>query len=351
MIRSSITLVAIFIVVAAATSAQTAAPSPQSQSAPAASQNTTPQSPELVEADRLSEQVARLYAARRYDEALPRAQRVVQIRERLLGDRHQSLGVALFNLAAVIAGKRDFYGAERLYRRALAIYERNLPANDLRIATVLDNLGLVCLAQGVHEPAASAYRRALAIREATFGAQDINVARSVLNLARVYHAWRRVERAEELYRRAVAIREARLGANHPDVAEVLEYMAVLFRQEERGEEAARLESRAYLIRYPHIAIGGAQPEEIEGQVLAERAIVRADPEYPPQARETRARGTVNVEIVVDESGRVESARAISGPGVLRGPAERAARQWRFTPMRRAGVPVKTRGTISFIFAL
>jgi TonB family protein len=63
----------------------------------------------------------------------------------------------------------------------------------------------------------------------------------------------------------------------------------------------------------------------------------------------RASGAVNVQVLIDEDGRVVSAQAISGHPLLRGAAESAARQARFQPTNLSGAPVKVSGTIVYNF--
>jgi protein TonB len=90
----------------------------------------------------------------------------------------------------------------------------------------------------------------------------------------------------------------------------------------------------------------ASSSVISGKVLSKPA-----PPYPAIAKATRTSGTVNVEILIDESGSVISARAIDGPPVLRAAAVQAARQARFTPTILGGQPVKVSGVITYNFVL
>ncbi len=86
--------------------------------------------------------------------------------------------------------------------------------------------------------------------------------------------------------------------------------------------------------------------------LQSEAIGREVPRYPEAAKEAGVTGEVVVEVVVDEQGMVTAAKAISGPILLRQPAVRAARSWRFQPFRPTkvdGVPVPAVGTITFVF--
>jgi TonB family protein len=72
------------------------------------------------------------------------------------------------------------------------------------------------------------------------------------------------------------------------------------------------------------------------------------PAYP---RETAKHisGEVRVNVVIDESGKVISARAVSGHPLLRAAAVEAARQAEFPPALHNGKPVKVSGFIVYTF--
>jgi protein TonB len=65
----------------------------------------------------------------------------------------------------------------------------------------------------------------------------------------------------------------------------------------------------------------------------------------------KATGRVVVKVVVDESGNVISASAVSGHPLLQNAAAQAARQAKFTPVKLSGVPVKVAGTLTYNFVL
>jgi protein TonB len=75
------------------------------------------------------------------------------------------------------------------------------------------------------------------------------------------------------------------------------------------------------------------------------------PEYPSMAKASGQKGIVTVEVSINERGDVVSARAISGPSLLRGPAVTAASRWKFKPAMRDGKPISSVTTISFNFRL
>jgi len=85
--------------------------------------------------------------------------------------------------------------------------------------------------------------------------------------------------------------------------------------------------------------------------LEREAVSKVEPEYPPIARAARASGDVKVEVVIDGTGKIISARPISGHPLLRHSALMAARQWKFKPAARPGRQAKRSGLLNFSFIL
>lgn len=84
-------------------------------------------------------------------------------------------------------------------------------------------------------------------------------------------------------------------------------------------------------------------------VLNTRAPELPKPAHPVSGKRLAELITVPVEVVVDITGRVESAHAQSGPESLREPSENAARRATFLPFYVAGRPVRARGVINYTF--
>jgi protein TonB len=91
------------------------------------------------------------------------------------------------------------------------------------------------------------------------------------------------------------------------------------------------------------------PKQISGGVLNGKATSLPKPPYPPAARAVRASGAVSVQVLIDESGNVVSASAVSGHPLLRAAAVQAARGARFSPTQLSGQPVKVSGVITYNF--
>jgi len=90
---------------------------------------------------------------------------------------------------------------------------------------------------------------------------------------------------------------------------------------------------------------------VSGGVLNGRAVFLPAPAYPETAKRMRTEGVVTIEVIVDETGKVISAQASSGPAILREVATLAATKARFSPTMLSGAPVKVAGVINYRFSL
>lgn len=242
---------------------------------------------ELAEATRLAEEVERLTDARRYDEAIPLAERALELRDRILGpnaldvasslnaladlcrfkakhvravalhlralairetrlgSEHPAVAESLHNLAIVYALAEDYARAESLNLRALAIREKVLGPDHPAIADVLDHLANIYSAQGDYTRAFPLRQRALAIMEKVRGPDHVRVGDILLNLGNLYRRKGDYARAEPLYLRALAIYQK---ANHPHVGHLLESMGLLYLDKGDSARALALFQRTLAIR-------------------------------------------------------------------------------------------------------
>lgn len=90
---------------------------------------------------------------------------------------------------------------------------------------------------------------------------------------------------------------------------------------------------------------------VSGGVLNGTALSLPPPVYPDAAKRSRTSGVVTVDVILDETGKVVSATASSGPMMLRDAAVQAALKARFSPTKLSGQPVKVSGVINYKFAL
>jgi protein TonB len=86
-------------------------------------------------------------------------------------------------------------------------------------------------------------------------------------------------------------------------------------------------------------------------LIMSNVIEMPKPAYPEIAKRTGIQGSVNVQILIDESGKVISAQAVNGSAMLTKAAVEAARRARFTPTKLGDQPVKVQGVITYNFVL
>ncbi len=85
------------------------------------------------------------------------------------------------------------------------------------------------------------------------------------------------------------------------------------------------------------------------EIPKERILSKPQPKWPSSLKSSHASGTVTIEVLFDESGKVESADILSGPPDLQPAALKAAREARFQSTTYRGQAVKVRGPITYQF--
>lgn len=185
----------------------------------------------------------------------------------------------------------------------------------------------------------------------------------------------RGQSALELFKKAVSLRS--------DFAEPWRYLSFLYRELVKLETDAKAkdqlleQAREAHDKYLEIkeskpessSSWGEEPEESEpleavfppsdlpkvpqvsGRLLLDNVIEQVIPEYPKDARELGVPGSIRVELVVDQDGKVIFAQALSGHPLLQAAAQEAARQWRFLPILLEGKPSRVRAVLIFNFRL
>ncbi|HEX8117466.1 MAG TPA: energy transducer TonB [Pyrinomonadaceae bacterium] len=93
------------------------------------------------------------------------------------------------------------------------------------------------------------------------------------------------------------------------------------------------------------------PIRVPSSLISSKTLEKPAPPYPPIAKAAGVQGTVAVQIVIDELGKVVSAKATSGNPLLLNAAVQAAYRARFTPTVLGGQPVKVTGSITYNFVL
>lgn len=161
---------------------------------------------------------------------------------------NQDLAALLNKLGAMRFKQNDFAGAEKVFRRALAIYTLTRGAEDLHVADTLDLVASALFEQQEGRALAGPlFFRAWVIREAALGPNHPAVADSLHHVAVSLYS-DNLSVAIPLFLRSREIREKIFGHDHPLVANSLNAMAMLYESHDRRDLAIPLYQDALTIQ-------------------------------------------------------------------------------------------------------
>ena len=301
------------------------------------------ESPELAQATALTEQVVKLFEEGKYDDALPRAKRALEIREKLLPRTDPRISTSLSNLGEIYLVKRNYKAARPLFERLLQIQTEQFGPDDVNLADTLDRLAVLYYREGSAVKADEMDKRALGLREKAYGPDDVRVAQSEYAFAQFYRGQRDYDRSAHHFKRALSIYGRVSGIKDPAFEQASDGLTCLSYESGRQELMNELNE---------IRIQFAPPREAAVKVdrLDGKALKLPKPKYPTAARDRRLSGIVVVKLEIDEEGKVISATDMcQGPPYLTESALESAREARFTPVTSNGLPIKVKGVIKYSF--
>jgi TonB family protein len=303
----------------------------------------TPVSPavsaeELAEAAQLDAEVVNLFGRGLYDEAAPKAERVLEIKLKAYGAAHPGVADAQYNVGMIRVGQGRFAEAEAILRQALAVYEKTARATDPAPARVLKGLALVRAKLGHTEEALTLSLAALAAAEKIFGPEGKEVADYSRQLADIYRLKKERGKAETYYLRAIEIWAKTAGREDARVEMAVEGVMCM-----PGVDPRKVGRRIEEVL--------AAIDPVEGNVLNGKIVSKPQPEYPVAAKYKHIMGSVVIRVWVDETGIVERLQPVCGDPILAKASVEAARKARFSTTLLDGKPVKVSGYITYTFVL
>lgn len=304
--------------------------------------NAAQDSPELEESATLAASASRLLDDGKYDDAVAPAKRALQIREKLLPPNDIRIAASLSTLGKIYFNKRDYKAAREVFQRLLQTQEQNLGPDNIRIAETLDWLAVLQNQAGKPNDAEASYKRALALREKNFGSNHERVSRSLFLLAEFHRSRRQFDVSVDYYKRALRGYGQLSDTNKAELERISDgFYCVAY---ESGKPELTKDLQAI---WKEIS-GAGEPEA--GTVLNGRALSLPIPNYPASAKVHRYSGVVVVKVLVDEEGKVATAKDMcNGQPYLTEVALEAARKARFSPTKLSGMPVKVYGVIFYNF--
>lgn len=198
----------------------------------------------LTLAAQLSQEGADLINSGQYEDALPLAERIVNILEEELGAEHLDTATGLHNLGYLHLLRGTYEESEQFYLRALDIREQNLGSDHADTLVVINDLASAYSAMGRYQESEALFLQILSISEQNFPAGNPRIASTLHRLAVLYRDSGRYEEAERMFRRALSIRERDLGFENLETASTTNSLAEVYRLMGRYQEAEPLYLRA-----------------------------------------------------------------------------------------------------------
>jgi CHAT domain-containing protein/tetratricopeptide (TPR) repeat protein len=202
----------------------------------------------LAEADKLNVEVSRLVEDGKYAEAIPIAQQILALREKMAAQDHPDVAKARYSLTLLYRLERRFPEAESLLKRAIAVFEKNPQADPLDLNLTLFMLAELYMEQRSYAQAEPVLNRARERSEAYFGSVNAEVAEVLESLCVLYTAQGRLVEAEITCKRVLEIREVAFGYDNVAVATSLNLLGLVFYHQQRFSDAAQVLARSLTIR-------------------------------------------------------------------------------------------------------
>lgn len=175
----------------------------------------------------------------RYPEAIPELEQAVKLYSKS-GEVTAELALSTKDLAETHYYAGHYETCETLFQRVLQMHEKLFGDRHPRIADDLVNLGAVRVERGDNASAEQHYRRAIAIDQAWYGPDHPETAGIRTMLGRLLVGDQRTERVNEgkaLLESSLKIRERVYGKVHPKVAVIINELARIALERGRFDEA------------------------------------------------------------------------------------------------------------------
>jgi protein TonB len=105
----------------------------------------------------------------------------------------------------------------------------------------------------------------------------------------------------------------------------------------------------WMVVLSFVAAAQDGPRQISQSEALAMVVTRVDPEFPAMAKQLKITGAVEIEVIVAESGAVETVKPLSGNPVLTRAATDALKRWKFRPYQHDGAATRFATTLKISF--
>ncbi len=231
------------------------------------------------------------------------------------------------------ASKGEFEFAVANYNKAVALNPEN--------TSIYLNRALAFFKKKDYEKAIADYNKVIEINP--------NELIAYSNRANSYEKLGNIEKAVADYKKIIEIDDKNESAlNNLKRIEDDRTRALRIEQEAAQAEAGKEKSKEEPVFVQTEAGDGSQLINL-GRINPAMATDMATPVYSQVAKNLNLQGQVTVQVMIDENGKVTSAKATEGHKILSESAEQAARRTKFKPIIINGSAIKATGFIVYNF--
>ena len=184
---------------------------------------------------------------KQYEQALPYAERLVELTEQQYGEKGRELVNPLTNLGTVYHRMGNHSSAEKSYERGVQILESSAANTDRQLLLPLQGLGETYNALGQHEDARLVLKRAVDLSRNLDGLFNLEQLKFVEPLIESYVALAQYQDAEKEHQYAFRVAETAYGRNDIRMLEPIDRYARWFEFVGRYSTARALHGRALAI--------------------------------------------------------------------------------------------------------
>lgn len=316
---------------------------------------TLPDASATADLRKTNTEIVRLYGQKKYAEALPLAQKAVQLSEQQFGRDNLETAKALRNLGFVQNAGGDAKAAENTFESALSVYKK-FPdlnkQNDENLTDLIEAAAVIKYGKRM-DSAESLFEQALTRREKTGSAESIKIAVSLSALANINY-WRKdYKKAAALLERLLEVSAKNSGAASPESSLAYHRTECAYRKAGMEKDFQPIEEKYSLLKSKTKDAAEQQKDAsysklINKAVLNGTALKLAKPAYPVEARQASAEGEVKIKVLINEDGNVIHACAVTKnhPALVES-SEVAAYQSKFAPTTLEGKPVRVFGIVVY----
>ncbi|KAJ6189139.1 hypothetical protein N7519_004047 [Penicillium mononematosum] len=175
-------------------------------------------------------------------------ERIYELRQQQLGEKHPDSIRSLANLAATYSTQGQYSEAERIALKALELRRQVLGKKHPDTILSLANLAAIYSIQGRFSEAEPIYLKALELRWQVLGKKHPDTVRSLANIAATYSSQGRYSEAEPIAAKAFELLQQVLGEKHPDTILSLANLAAIYSIQGRFSEAEPIDLKALELR-------------------------------------------------------------------------------------------------------